>query len=500
MARLSYKPLKASKILLSTCVAVTLSSCQGEPEKPRLPNIVLMVADDLGTDDMGAYGHPNIPTPHLDYLASNGMIFTNAYCTSASCSASRSVILTGLYNHATGQYGHSHHYHHFKTADHIITLPYILSQSGYTTARIGKFHIAPDRVYPFDSVLPANARNAVEMAERSRLFLQSASEPFFLYFCTDDPHRGGGVAEEIPTRPDRFGNRPEGYPGVETRTYLPEAIIVPDYLPDNLATRHELAQYYQSVDRMDQGFGRLFDILKETGHWENTIIVFMSDNGIAFPGAKTNLYDPAMRLPLVMAYAPIIEKDAVSDAMVNWSDITPTLLDMAGLLPGDNSIPFTVDDPDFKWWESLPKSSHFHGRSFKSIFTGGNESFDEIYASHTFHEITMYYPMRVVQDRQYKLIWNIASGLDYPSASDLWASSTWQSVVDNPDNLFGKRTIRNYINRPPFELYDMVSDPHEINNLAYKPEYATTLSHYKEKIRQFQLETNDPWVVKWEYE
>jgi len=275
---------------------------------------------------------------------------------------------------------------------------------------------------------------------------------------------------------------------------------VPEYLPDNLATRHELAQYYQSVDRMDQGFGKLFDILKETGHWENTIIVFMSDNGIAFPGAKTNLYDPAMRLPLLFYYPPLIGKGSVTGAMVNWADITPTLLDMVGLLPEDNSIPHTIDDLDFPWWEYPTVNKYFHGRSFKPALAGDKTGFDEIFASHTFHEITMYYPMRVVQDRHYKLIWNIASGLDYPSASDLWESSTWQSVADNPNNLFGKRAIRDYITRPPFELYDMVNDPHEVNNLAYKPEFAATLAHYQEKIRTFQQETNDPWIVKWEYE
>jgi N-sulfoglucosamine sulfohydrolase len=123
-----------------------------------------------------------------------------------------------------------------------------------------------------------------------------------------------------------------------------------------------------------------------------------------------------------------------------------------------------------------------------------------IYASHTFHEITMYYPMRVVQDRKYKLIWNIASGLQYPHASDLWESSTWQSVSQDEDNLYGKRTIRDYLHRPEFELYDMVNDPDEIENLALNTEYDSILNRYQEKIKEFQQQTNDPWVVKWEYE
>ncbi len=493
-----FPALAAAGLLLSGC-----QSKEENTERPLLPNIVVMVADDLGRDDLGAYGHPNIPTPNLDYLASQGMRFTNAYCTSASCSASRSVILTGLHNHANGQYGHSHDFHHFKTYENVISLPRILKNEGYVTGRIGKFHIAPDQVYPFDSVMPGSGRNGYEMALRSKSFIESSQQPFFLYFCTDDPHRGGGIAEEVPSKPDRFGNKPPGeaYPGIEKRTYNPADVIVPDYLPDNPATRDELAQYYQSVDRMDQGFGKLFEVLKETGKWENTIVIFMSDNGIAFPGAKTNLYDPAMRLPFLLSYPPLVEKGSVSDAMISWVDLTPTLLDIINLLPEDFSIPGKPEkDENYPWWLYPPLNQTFHGKSFKTALEGNPDGFDEIYASHTFHEITMYYPMRVVQDRQYKLIWNIASGLQYPHASDLWESSTWQSVAAKETSLFGKRTIRDYLFRSEFELYDMQNDPHETRNLASAEDYRYLLQKYMEKLKEFQSETNDPWMVKWEYE
>lgn len=489
-----------------TAAGLIFIGCQGKEEKtekPSMPNIVLMVADDLGRDDLGAYGHPNIPTPNLDYLASQGMRFTNAYCTSASCSASRSVILTGLHNHANGQYGHSHDFHHFKTFENVISLPKILQKEGYLTGRIGKFHIATNQVYPFDSVMPGSGRNGWEMAMRSKSFIESAQQPFFLYFCTDDPHRGGGFADEISTRPDRFGNKPPGeeYQGIVKRTYDPDEVIVPGYLPDNESTRDELAQYYQAVDRMDQGFGKLFEVLKETGKWDNTIVIFMSDNGIAFPGAKTNLYDPAMRLPFLFSYPAMVEKESVSDAMISWSDLAPTLLDILNLLPEEQSIPHTPEtDENYPWWLYPPANQTFHGRSFKAALEGNPEGFDEIHASHTFHEITMYYPMRVVQDRKYKLIWNIASGLQYPHASDLWESSTWQSVAADETNLFGKRTIREYLYRPEFELYDMQNDPHESQNMAISDEYADLLQEYMDKLKHFQQRTNDPWVVKWEYE
>lgn len=113
----------------------------------------------------------------------------------------------------------------------------------------------------------------------------------------------------------------------------------------------------------------------------------------------------------------------------------------------------------------------------------------------------MYYPMRVVRDRQYKLIWNIAHGLPYPFASDLWAASTWQAQwAKGKDAPYGQKTVDQYVNRPAFELYDIQKDPHEGHNLAGNPEYAEVLATYKAKLKAFQNKMKDPWVMKWRYE
>lgn len=125
------------KAALLMCVAFLLSATA----IAKQPNIVLMVADDHGREAFGAYGNKAIRTPHLDQLANEGVLFNHAYGTSASCSASRSVLLTGLQNHANGQYGHEHSYHHFSTFEHIKSLPVRLADAGYRTAQVGKFHI-----------------------------------------------------------------------------------------------------------------------------------------------------------------------------------------------------------------------------------------------------------------------------------------------------------------------------------------------------------------------
>ncbi len=145
----------------------------------------------------------------------------------------------------------------------------------------------------------------------------------------------------------------------------------------------------------------------------------------------------------------------------------------------------------------------FHGRSFLSLLENApaDESWNEVFASHTFHEIQMYYPMRAIRDRQYKLIWNIASPLPYPFASDLWAASTWQAQWRKGKNTtYGHRTVESYIQRPPFELYDLKADPAETKNLADDPKFAERLEDMKKCLKTEQNRTNDPWRIKWRYE
>ena len=113
--------------------------------------------------------------------------------------------------------------------------------------------------------------------------------PFFLYFCTDDPHR-----DKTSFANDR------ALPGVKAVKYSPDEIVVPDWLPDLPEVRRELADYYEAITRADQGLGEIVTLLKETDHWEDTLTAYVSDNGPPFPGAKTNLYEPGTRLPLVI--------------------------------------------------------------------------------------------------------------------------------------------------------------------------------------------------------
>jgi len=466
------------------------------------PNIILVVADDHGREALGCYGNRVIKTPHLDQLAAEGTRFENAFCTTASCSPSRSVLLTGLHNHANGMYGLEHREHGFRARDTVRALPVLLERAGYRTARIGKYHVAPEPVFHFQQVLKAGATNSpatigrspVAMADLCRpLFAESSGNPFFLYFAVDDPHRSNAVARDGSpvfdtqtgrgiVQPNPFGNRPSGYPGVTPVVYDPAKVVVPPFLPDTPTCRAELAQYYQSISRVDQGVGQLVRHLKETNQYDNTLIIYLSDNGVAFPGAKTTLYEPGMRLPCLVKLpkAQQTRPGSVQNALVSWVDITPTLLDFAG-----------VDSP----------ALNRQGRSFRALIEQENVTgWDEVYASHTLHEVTMYYPMRVLRERRYKLIFNIAYPLKFPMALDLKRSATWQDVEKRDVRQYGKRTVNAFLHRPRFELYDLEKDPNESRNLANDPSHKATLERMQRKLRQFQEQTRDVWVSKWTFE
>jgi N-sulfoglucosamine sulfohydrolase len=450
--------LEGFRMLL--CVGlVALAMQQSAAAELEKRNVILYVVDDQGMEDAGCYGNEVIRTPGLDRLAASGTRLTHAFCTTPSCSASRSVIMTGLHNHATGQYGHSHSFNHFRSFENFRSLPVRLNEAGYRTLCAGKFHVAPEPVYHFQESI--QTMEPALMAEQCRALIEADSDrPFFLYFCTVEPHRWFL----------REGSAPID----------PAEVIVPDYLPDTPESRTELAEYYMSVERADRGLLALLNILEASGHSEDTLVIYISDNGVAFPGAKTNVYEPGVRLPCVVRN-PFAEKSlGVSDAMVTYADLTPTILDFA---------------------RAEYDAGDFHGRSFLSDIQSPNPvGRDEVFLSHTFHEITMYYPMRVVRERRYKLIWNIAHGLSFPTAADLFASPTWKGVLARGDHLYGKRTLDAYLNRAAFELYDLEDDPDEIENLASREEHQERLARMQQKMRAAQKRTQDPWRVKWNHE
>ncbi|QDU21519.1 sulfatase family protein [Urbifossiella limnaea] len=450
--------------VLAVALVTGLSSPTAAADAPK--HVVLLVADDLGLQ-LGCYGDATARTPNLDRLAAQGTRFTHGFASVASCSASRATLLTGMPTHQCGQFGHAHAEHNVHSFRTVRSLPQLLNAAGYRTGVVGKLHVLPQAVYPFHVEAPA--RNVVQIATQVRQFLAGREgKPFFLHVGFAEPHRTA----------KGFGNQEKQPAGVPAVTFDPKTVAIPSFLPDNADARGEWAEYLQAVARLDHGVGLVLRELELAGVLNDTLVIFLSDNGPPFQGAKTTLYDPGVHLPLVVR-RPGTKHVATTAAMASWTDIAPTILDWAGV-PAPKGLP---------------------GRSIAPGLTHANpEGWNHVYGSHQFHEITMYYPTRMVRTRTHKYLLNLAHGLEVPHASDLWASPTWQGVLSRGDRMFGRRTVAAYLNRPREELYDLTADQDELRNLAADPAAAGVLGQLRASCRAWQEATSDPWVVKYRHE
>ena len=256
---------------------------------PTYKNALFLIADDWSRL-ASCYGNSVVKTPRIDAFAREGVVFDHAFCTSPSCAVSRACILTGHHSHTHGQYGHCHGIHGFRTGETMTSTPQALRAAGFATACIGKKHVEPHSVYPFEFEPEVNSRSPAELAAAARTFLSdNADRPFYLHVGFSDPHRAGRG----------FANDRE-WPGVSEQIYRPEDVVVPDFLPDLPEVRADLADYYQAVSRFDHGIGLLLDVLEESGRADDTLVIVTTDHAMPFPGAKASFFDSGHHCPFII--------------------------------------------------------------------------------------------------------------------------------------------------------------------------------------------------------
>ena len=430
-------------------------------EETERPNILIIVSDDQGKLDLGCYGNRFCTTPNLDSLAQQGMRLTSAFTPTAICTPSRSALLTGLYPHRSGAYG-------FRSINPgVHTLPELMAKAGYRTGIIGKVHVSPLSQFPFDVLIEVGqlgfGRDVHKYAGEVEKFLKETKDrPFFLMVCYADPHRPfpqkgieKGPAAEVPDPHD------------------PRKVLIPPFLFDTPETRIEIARYYDAIRRMDQGVGLVLQALREQGKEKNTVVLFTSDNGMPFPFAKTTLYDAGINMPSLVRWPGVVEPASVSDAMVSFIDILPTCLAIAGA-----SVPKDID-----------------GRSFLPVLRGERKEFrDAIFASHTDHARKPRVPSRAIRTRRYKYIYSFRPDLEF--RNNAMNSPTWRSLIERAktDPKIAART-RLLRFRPRHELYDLKSDPYELNNLAADSSHSAVLVALQVRLREWMQRQNDPFLT-----
>jgi N-sulfoglucosamine sulfohydrolase len=437
------------------------------------PNILLITADDMNWDAVGAYGCPvGGTTPNIDRLAAEGVYFDHAHVTIAVCQPSRSTLMTGRYPHRNGGEG----FFHLRTPS-IPILPEILREAGYRVGILGKVsHSTPYAEFEWNMTLDmdelGHGRSPARYAHWAATFMKQAKEagqPFFLMLNSHDPHR------------PFFGNdRPEWYreggvPAAETpsRIFEPEEVTTPGFLADLPDVRLEISEYYNSVRRCDDTVGAALQVLRDAGCEENTLVVFLSDNGMAFPFAKTNCYLNSTRTPWIARWPGKIRPGSRdTEHFISGIDMMPTVLDAAGI-------------------EAPPGMD---GRSFVPLLYGDRQDSRELVFTQ-FHQTAAKrnYPMRCVQNRRFGYIFNPWSNGDRLFRNESQAGRTMHSMraAADEDPVVAER-VRLFLYRVPEEFYDFENDPDALNNLIDDPEYASELQALQNELECWMENTEDP--------
>lgn len=433
-----------------------LPRCRDVDERP---NFLVVVVDDLRFDDVGAYGHPFVRTPHIDRIAREGALFRNAFATTPLCSPSRANILTGLYTHHHGILDNTNR---SARSHELVTFPRRLHDAGYETAFLGKWHMGNDETRrpgfdywvsmkgqgeAIDPVLHENGKSEQVdgyvtdlLTDRAVQFLSTEREkPFVLFlahkalhpnivqhddgsttdigeggFIPADRHRGLYADDEIPRRPS-YGAPPVGKPALE------RAIEgLPPLGPATVTGDETIRDRLRMLMAVDESLGRILQTLESLGTLDETVVVVTSDHGYFYgehglSDERRLAYEETLRIPLLVRFPPRVARGSVVDPMALTIDLAPTFLELGGVEPG------TVD-----------------GRSLVPLLTGEagewRRSFLAEYESDTVFPRIVNMGYRAVRTERYKYI--------------------------------------RYLELPDMdELYDLETDPYEMRNVVASPDY-----------------------------
>jgi N-sulfoglucosamine sulfohydrolase len=403
----------------------------------RMPNILYLHSHDTGRY-VQPYGHA-IPTPNIQRLADQGVLFRQAFCSVPACSGSRAALLTGEYAHTNGMLGLAHRGYALKDYSHHLT--HTLKAAGYWTALVGEQHISSDPgVLGYDHVVDIDDHHVETVAPEVVRLLEERphDQPFFLSVGFFETHRD--FFEPSSVRDALYS-------------------LPPANLPDTPETRRDIAAFKASARRLDQGVGSVLDALDRSELADDTLVIFTTDHGLPFPGAKATLTDRGLGVLLLMRGPGGFHGGKVQDAMVTHLDIFPTICDLAG-----------VEPPPWLQGRSLL------GLADRSV----TELHDAVFSEITFH--AAYEPQRAVRTTRWKYIRRFG-GDDRPMLANIDDSPTKQLLVDHG---WADRRLADE------ELYDLVFDPNEAANLADDPGHRPVLEELRARLQTWMRETGDP--------
>ncbi len=477
-----------NKILLA--VIATLLTVHLRADRP---NILFCISDDQSYAHTGANGDPVVKTPAFDRVAREGLRYVHAFCNAPTCGPSRSAILTGQPIWRLEEAGNIHS----TLPARFATYTELLQDAGYSIGYTGKgwspgrLEVGGRSMNPAGHAFqrrrmkpPFKAMRNTDYAGNFADFLKQVKEdqPFCFWLGTSEPHRGFELGAGRKTGKD------------------PAKAVVPPIFPDNEIVRNDILDYLVEVETFDQQVGRAIKLLDERGQLDNTIVVITSDHGMPFPRAKASLYDAGSRVPLAIRWPKGIRQPGrVVDAFVNLSDLAPTFLEAAGLKPPTMMTAWSLTDT-FGTKMALDRKAAFIGMERHDGCRKGGKG----------------YPCRAIRTKEFLYIYNFEP-MRWPSGSPdstVCARSIPYGEIDSSPTKTFMMEHRNehgiarlaelaFGMRPAEELYDLKVDPHQMNNVAGKPDYQSAQARLRGHLFDHLRRTKDPRVVggkvEWDY-
>jgi arylsulfatase A-like enzyme len=413
---------------------------------PQRPNVLWILGDDLGPQ-LSCYGHPIVQTPNLDRIAAGGVRFTRAHTTAPVCSSSRSAFNVGLYQIATGTHNHrSHRDDDYQLPEGARLVSERMAEAGYFTANVTEIAPGVKGTGKTDWNWKAG-KGFAGTHWRQR----SAGQPFYAQINFQAPHKGPAFAAARK----------------QAKLVDPATVDLPPYYPDDPRVRDEVANYYDAIHLLDMQVGVVMEELLKDGLLENTHIYVFGDNGRCLLRGKQWLYDAGTHVPLLVRRRDGAMSGVVREDPVVALDITAQALVDAGL-----ALP--------KWFHGQPL---FQSKPREHVFTARDRC-----------DITVD-RIRAVQTKRWKYIRNYMPEKPYTQHNDyilkeyptLTVLKEWGAAkrLNAVQHLFLSQQ------KPVEEFYDLVADPHEVNNLAEEPRHARELGRMRKLVDGWVREMKD---------
>lgn len=413
------------------------------------PNLVLFLSDDCSHFDLGCYGSSDSKTPNIDKFAEQGMRFTKGYQAAPMCSPTRHNLYTGIWPVKTGAYPN-----HTMANEGTLSIVQHLKPAGYKVALIGKSHVNPESVFPWDVYVPLTKTNDIDF-KAINSFVDECTrnhQPFCLFVTSNQPHTPWNKGN-----PDLFDAG---------------KIKLPPYYVDIPETRKSFCKYLAEINYMDNEFGQLLQTLEKYKQTDNSVVVYLSEQGNSLPFAKWTCYDAGVHSAYIVRWPGVVKPKTESAAIVEYVDIVPTFLDIAGVEPlapidGKSIVPV------LKGEAKEHKQYTFSLQTTRGIYSGSD-----------------YYGIRSVADKKYRYIVNLTPEVPFMNTetnSPLF--KRWKEKAETDKN--AKLITEKYQHRPGIELYDLENDKYCIRNIADKPENKAIVERMDKVLKEWMASCGD---------